>query len=126
MRLSRTDPLTGIENRRAIDDRLRDLWEAWQQKGQTFAAILIDVDFFKRFNDRYGHQQGDQCLRMVAEVLQNAAPPHVTIGRYGGEEFIVLASLNSSEQALELAEGLRQAVESMALRHEERRAAVRT
>lgn len=121
LRLSRTDPLTGLENRRAIDDRLRDLWDAWQQRGQIFAAMLIDVDFFKRFNDCYGHQEGDQCLIVVAEALKKTIRQDVMIGRYGGEEFIVLASLDNAEQALELAEEQRQAVESLALKHQQRR-----
>jgi diguanylate cyclase (GGDEF)-like protein len=121
LRLSRTDPLTGLDNRRAIDERLRELWDGWQHQGQTFAAMLIDVDFFKRFNDCYGHQQGDQALVMVAEALQARMRPGVTIGRYGGEEFIVLAALENGDEAIELAEDLRMTVQNLALRHQQRR-----
>lgn len=121
LRLSRTDPLTGLDNRRAIDDRLRDLWDAWQRQGQTFVAMLIDVDFFKRFNDCYGHQEGDLCLVLVAEALRNAVGEGVTIGRYGGEEFIVIAPVKGAEQAVDVAEKLRRAVEKLALRHQQRR-----
>lgn len=121
LRLSRTDPLTGLENRRAIDDRLHDLWALWQQQGGNFAALLIDVDFFKRFNDCYGHQDGDQCLILVAEGLRNMMRPGVSIGRYGGEEFIVLASVQDRGEVMELAEQLRQAVEELTIRHQQRR-----
>ncbi|BCH33460.1 diguanylate cyclase [Mesorhizobium sp. L-8-10] len=121
LRLSRTDPLTGLENRRAIDDRLHDLWDAWQRQGETFVAMLIDVDFFKRFNDCYGHQEGDLCLVLVAEALRKTIGESVTIGRYGGEEFIVIAPVKNSEQAMDLAEELRRAVEKLALRHQQRR-----
>ena len=69
LRLSRTDPLTGLENRRAVDEKLRDYWADWQKFGNSFAAILVDVDFFKRFNDCYGHQEGDRCLVLVAKAL---------------------------------------------------------
>ena len=67
-RLSNTDYLTGMENRRAVDKRLRDYWTDWQSEGKAFAAILVDVDFFKKYNDFYGHQAGDRCLILVASV----------------------------------------------------------
>jgi diguanylate cyclase (GGDEF)-like protein len=122
LRLSRTDPLTGLENRRAIDERLRDLWNGWQQMGRNFAALLIDVDFFKRYNDCYGHQEGDRCLTVVAEALSRMIEGrNASIGRYGGEEFIVLASLDTCQQVADLAEDIRQTVEALALTHEQRR-----
>ena len=71
LRLSRTDPLTGLENRRAVDEKLRDHWSDWQKFGSSFAAILVDVDFFKKYNDCYGHQEGDRCLILVANALSN-------------------------------------------------------
>nr|AIA14541.1 EAL domain protein [uncultured bacterium] len=122
LRLSRTDPLTGLENRRAIDERLRDLWSGWQQMGRSFAALLIDVEFFKRYNDCYGHQEGDRCLTVVAEALSRMIDGrNASIGRYGGEEFIVLASVDSCQQVADLAEDIRQTVEALALTHEQRR-----
>lgn len=126
LRLSRTDPLTGLENRRAIDDRLHDLWTRWQQNGEKFGALLIDVDFFKRFNDYYGHQDGDQCLITVADALREAMRPGVSIGRYGGEEFIVLAAMEDDHSVLGLAEELRSAVEARAIIHQQRRDGIRT
>ena len=121
-RLSRTDPLTGLDNRRAVDEKLRDYWSDWQRYGRSFAAILIDVDFFKRFNDCYGHQEGDRCLVLVAKTLGERIRQYsASIGRYGGEEFIVLARMDKSEQVAELAEAIRRTVEEMALMHEQRR-----
>jgi diguanylate cyclase len=122
LRLSNTDPLTGLENRRAIDQRLRDYWDDWQRAGHSFAAILIDVDFFKRYNDCYGHQEGDRCLILVANALEAAIEHHNgSIGRYGGEEFIVLARLDTRERVEELAEAIRRTVENLAQPHGQRR-----
>ena len=85
LRLSNTDPLTGLENRRAIDQRLMGLLSDWQRYGTSFAAILIDVDFFKKYNDCYGHQEGDRCLILVADALADSIKRYNgSIGRYGG------------------------------------------
>ncbi|GCA47665.1 putative bifunctional diguanylate cyclase/phosphodiesterase [Sinorhizobium meliloti] len=122
LRLSHTDSLTGLDNRRAVDQKLRDYWSDWQRGGKSFAAILIDVDFFKRYNDFYGHQEGDRCLVLVANALKESIAPYDgSIGRYGGEEFIVLARLKTREQAADLAEAVRHSVETLALPHEQRR-----
>ncbi|WP_046116636.1 putative bifunctional diguanylate cyclase/phosphodiesterase [Ensifer aridi] len=122
LRLSNTDSLTGLDNRRAVDQRLRDYWSDWQKYGKSFAAILIDVDFFKRYNDFYGHQEGDRCLVLVANALKDSIERYNgSIGRYGGEEFIVLARLKTREEAAALAETIRCGVETLALPHEQRR-----
>ncbi len=122
LRLSRTDPLTGLENRRAVDERLRDLWSAWQLHGNTFAVLLIDVDFFKRFNDHYGHQEGDRCLTLVADGLRRLVERrNASIGRYGGEEFIVLSPLKTLEDVAGLSEEIRGTVEALEITHNERR-----
>lgn len=122
LRLSRTDPLTGLENRRAIDEKLRDYWNDWQKLGHGFAAILIDVDFFKKFNDCYGHQEGDRCLIQVANALSELIKQYDgSIGRYGGEEFIVLARMGRKDQVADLAEAICRTVENLAIAHELRR-----
>lgn len=122
LRLSRTDPLTGLENRRAVDEKLRDYWSDWQKFGSSFAAILVDVDFFKKYNDCYGHQEGDRCLVHVANALSHTTKQHDgSIARYGGEEFIVLAPVARREQVADLAEAIRRTVEELALTHEQRR-----
>ncbi|HCD82230.1 MAG TPA: GGDEF-domain containing protein, partial [Agrobacterium sp.] len=87
-----------------------------------FAVLLIDVDFFKKYNDRYGHQEGDKCLVTVGNALQDAIIGHgASIGRYGGEEFIVLAPFRSKQQVGELAETIRHTVEDLSLAHDQRR-----
>lgn len=122
LRLSNTDYLTGVENRRAIDQRLRDHWAAWQNSGTAFAAILVDVDFFKKYNDYYGHQAGDHCLVLVANALKTALTAfNASLGRYGGEEFIVLAPTSSRDDVAQLAGTIRQTVEKMALIHDQRK-----
>lgn len=121
-RLSNTDYLTGMENRRAVDKRLRDYWNAWQSEGKAFAAILVDVDFFKKYNDFYGHQAGDRCLILVANVLHDTLKPlNASVGRYGGEEFIVLSRVTGRDQVMALCEIIRSAVEGLHLVHDQRR-----
>ncbi|MBB3454885.1 diguanylate cyclase (GGDEF)-like protein [Rhizobium sp. BK313] len=121
LRLSHTDYLTGIENRRAIDRRLDECWSAWKNEGREFSVILIDVDFFKRFNDRYGHQEGDRCLTVIAATLQKLVERYGgIIGRYGGEEFIVVMPLQAQDEATYIAGKIRHQVEALAIRHEER------
>ena len=122
LRLSRTDPLTGLENRRAVDEKLRDYWSDWQKFGTSFGAILVDVDFFKKYNDCYGHQEGDRCLVRVANALSNTVKQYNgSIARYGGEEFIILARLERRELVADFAEAIRRTVEELALMHEQRR-----
>ncbi len=109
LHLSNTDSLTGLENRRAVDQRLRDHWQRCQDDSVPFAVLLIDVDYFKRYNDCYGHQEGDRCLVAVSQLL-----PRVATGSWGsdhrslycgrGKEFIVITSMPSSQRAVELAE----------------------
>lgn len=121
-RLSNTDYLTGVDNRRAVDKRLRDHWSNWQNAGTSFAVMLVDVDFFKKYNDFYGHQAGDRCLVMVASALSDMLKPlNATVGRYGGEEFIVLSRVTGREQVTALAEVIRATVEDLALVHDQRR-----
>ncbi|MCC8933786.1 putative bifunctional diguanylate cyclase/phosphodiesterase [Rhizobium sp. 'Codium 1'] len=121
-RLSNTDYLTGLENRRAVDKRLRDHWNDWQTEGKAFAAILVDVDFFKKYNDFYGHQSGDRCLILVANVLSETLKPlNASVGRYGGEEFIVLSRVTGRDQVMALGEIIRSAVEGLHLVHDQRR-----
>ena len=121
LRLSTTDALTGLANRRATDDELRVLWEGWHSARQGFAVILIDIDYFKRFNDHYGHQEGDRCLIAVAEAMARATGRHqCALGRFGGEEFIALIRCGSREHAGLVAEEVRCAVENLQVQHEQR------
>ena len=103
--LAMTDDLTGLPNRRQALAALESLIAA----GQGGALVILDIDHFKRINDRHGHAAGDSVLRQVAGALQGAAGPQVTLGRLGGEEFVAIAAGASLEQASALAERLRQA-----------------
>ena len=117
-RLSNTDALTGLANRRSIDETLRHFWLDWTERRQAFAAILVDVDFFKRFNDAHGHQAGDACLVKVAKTLSQVIEGRPgLVGRYGGEEFIALLRCEGGDEVLAVAQAMRRAVESLALKH---------
>lgn len=121
LRLSTTDALTGLSNRRAIDDELRALWDDWQSEGKSFAVVLIDVDYFKRFNDHYGHQEGDRCLIAIAQAMEAATVGKAcTLGRFGGEEFILLFRTPTKERIATIMEEIRSAVEALRIAHEQR------
>ena len=116
--LSNTDALTGLANRRCIDETLRRFWLDWTERRQAFAAILVDVDFFKRFNDTYGHLAGDGCLVKVARTLGRVVEEQSGfVGRYGGEEFIILLRCESGDEALGIAQAIGRAVEVLELKH---------
>lgn len=90
-RLSLTDPLTGLANRRRLDRTLASEWSRALRNNTPLTLLLIDVDHFKRFNDTYGHQEGDRCLTIVAEVLRATVNRGADLAaRYGGEEFAIL------------------------------------
>jgi diguanylate cyclase len=122
LRLSRTDPLTNLYNRRAIDDILQAYWTDWKEFGRKFAVALIDIDYFKRYNDYYGHLSGDACLYSAATVWKETVRRlGGAIGRYGGEEFIAIMPFEREEQIAVFAETLRGALEELALPHRGRR-----
>ncbi|GJD78733.1 GGDEF domain-containing protein [Methylobacterium gregans] len=107
---SLTDPLTGLSNRKHFEEMLRACVDAATQTGTAMSLIVLDIDFFKRFNDLYGHLTGDQVLRLVAIVMRESAGNHATLSRFGGEEFgIVLPGLDRTE-ARGIAEAVRQNV----------------
>jgi len=112
------DGLTGIHNRRAFDDRLDLLWPQATREQTPLALMLIDIDHFKPYNDYYGHQAGDECLRKVARCLMRCArrPLDVTT-RYGGEEFAIVLYDAGREQVEEVARQLRQAIEALGIKH---------
>jgi len=117
-RISTTDPLTGVANRRNFDEALVLEWRRAARSGTPLSLIMIDIDAFKAYNDVYGHQAGDDCLRRVAESLQShlhRAGDIVT--RYGGEEFAILVSGVERDRAGDLAELLRRSIESMTIEH---------
>jgi diguanylate cyclase (GGDEF)-like protein len=112
--LSQRDPLTGLANRRALDAQLEELYE----RGEQFAVILVDVDAFKAFNDCYGHQIGDDCLRRVAAMLRASLRFTADrIARMGGEEFAVVLPGTTVDDARIMAERMRKAVHGLQIPH---------
>lgn len=117
-RLSITDGLTGLFNRRHFDQVFDTEWQRAVRHGEPLAVVMIDVDEFKAYNDHYGHQAGDQCLREVAQVMrENNRRAGDLSARYGGEEFVVLLPGTSEQQALSRAECLRSEVELRSIPH---------
>ncbi|RUR37787.1 GGDEF domain-containing protein [Vreelandella populi] len=118
-KLSHIDPLTGLANRRGLNRRAASLTRSRHVPDQYVAVILIDVDHFKAFNDAYGHDAGDDCLRKIASALQGACGPQDTACRYGGEEFLVLHadSSNSGITGALLAERIRETVAKLDIAH---------
>jgi diguanylate cyclase (GGDEF)-like protein len=116
--LSRSDPLTGLANRRHFDDVKDTEWRRAQRLGQPLSVLLCDVDHFKRYNDAYGHAQGDVCLQQVAAVLRTTfSRAGELAARIGGEEFAVLLPGLNADQAREAAGRLRQALAALNIAH---------
>ncbi|MGE5342574.1 MAG: two-component regulator propeller domain-containing protein [Candidatus Omnitrophota bacterium] len=116
--LSNLDPLTGIANRRRFMEYLTLEWQRQIRYAGTMALMMIDVDFFKKYNDTYGHQAGDACLKQTAEVIAAAARrPGDLAARYGGEEFVVILSDTSEEGAYRAAEEIRSEIEALHIPH---------
>jgi diguanylate cyclase (GGDEF)-like protein len=113
-RLSSEDALTGLANRRVFDLRLQVEWERALSAGAELSVLLLDVDHFKAYNDRFGHPKGDTLLRLIADALGRCAhrPPDL-IARYGGEEFVALLPSTPASGALLLGERMRCAVERL-------------
>ncbi|MDA8431943.1 MAG: sensor domain-containing diguanylate cyclase [Nitrospiraceae bacterium] len=109
--LSNTDVLTGLLNRRALIDRLEYEIERVQRYGSELSLILCDIDRFKEINDSFGHAEGDRALRIVSEILKCAMRKSDIVGRYGGDEFMIVLPGTSTKGAEDFAERLRHAVE---------------
>ncbi|SRR5579883_297365 len=116
--LSSTDALTGIGNRRAAEAAVETLWRNYRQSGQHFALAIIDVDFFKLYNDHYGHGAGDDCLKAVAAAAQRAAGEFGgRVFRLGGEEFIVAVECDRADTAVRAANAILDAVGDQQIPH---------
>ena len=113
---ARTDVLTGLANRRAFDDKVAAYFDEFQRSRRPFSLILGDIDHFKRFNDAYGHQTGDEVLRSTARVLRESARESDFVARYGGEEMTIVLPGTEADEAIRALERARQAVESVRFR----------
>ena len=117
---AQTDGLTGIANRRTFDEALAREWSSAIRDGQPLSLLFLDADHFKRYNDRYGHQEGDELLKMLALTVRGKARrPRDLAARYGGEEFVALLPDTTSERARVIAENIRQAVAGLGAPHED-------
>jgi len=116
--LSSVDGLTGIPNRRSFDQFLSKLWSLAARNGEPLALIMCDIDYFKAYNDSYGHLQGDECLKKVAACLKDSLKRQADlVARYGGEEFAVVLSNTDVVGATKVAETLRANVENLSISH---------
>lgn len=114
------DGLTGLANRRAFDQNLEREWNRTLRMGGEMTLLLLDLDHFKQFNDCYGHQAGDDCLRTVAAcVREHARRPGDTACRYGGEELAIILSDAGAEVALKIAKSLCSAIKALNVPHEQ-------
>ena len=119
-RIASTDSLTGISNRRHFDRVFPDEWRRAEREKEPLSVIMIDIDFFKAFNDTYGHQAGDECLRKVAAALRSSLRrPGDVVARYGGEEFVAVLPGVDRRGALRVAEGMHEKVAALKIPHEQ-------
>jgi diguanylate cyclase (GGDEF)-like protein len=113
------DGLTGIQNRRMFDQHIRRAWQQAVRDAQRIAVLLVDIDCFKEYNDRYGHQAGDECLRAVAASLsQCARRPLDFVARYGGEEFALVLYEASREYVAEVSTRIQRSIAELNIPHE--------
>ena len=118
LHLSRQDGLTGLANRRCFDDMLNKYQEAAIDEGSRISLVMVDVDYFKSFNDRYGHPAGDECLKKVAgTITASIRQPRDVAARYGGEEFAILLPKTDEAAAALVADHIRLSVARLALEH---------
>lgn len=117
-KITQMDGLTGVANRYCFDSFISNEIKRTTRDNTSISLIMIDIDFFKKYNDRYGHLTGDECLRKVANAMKDALHrPSDLLARYGGEEFVVTLPSSNKEGAYILAEKLRKSVENLKIEH---------
>lgn len=115
MSRSLTDALTGLPNRREFNERLEERMGAWNRRRDVFSLLLLDVDHFKKLNDKYGHLTGDQVLATIGRALRGAIRREDAVARFGGEEFAILLPSTSMDAAIHVAQKVREAVARIAI-----------
>jgi len=115
---SRTDSVTGLANRRHLEERLRAIWNLAKRSGRPVSAIMLDTDYFKEYNDGVGHTAGDECLKRIAGALgDDVTRDHDVVGRYGGDEFLILLYDSDASGAARVAERALERVRALKLSH---------
>jgi diguanylate cyclase (GGDEF)-like protein len=112
------DPLTEISNRRGLDERLYREWKDCTKERASLSLLMIDVDYFKRYNDHYGHPAGDRCLQIVAKAISDSVRNPCFVARYGGEEFAVLMPKRNSLEGLDIAHRILDSIRLLREPHE--------
>lgn len=112
------DPLTNILNHRAIVDLLSQLWERSKRDNSALSVLMLDLDYFKRVNDTYGHQVGDYALKHFCTLVNKELRPYDSFGRYGGEEFTICLPATDADQAMLVAERIRASMESTPIEYD--------
>ncbi len=117
--MSYVDGLTSIANRRRFDECIEAEWKRNLREGLPLALIILDLDYFKQFNDHYGHGAGDECLIQVAQALAHSVKrPSDLVARYGGEEFVVLLPGTDFSGAMRVASRIQEKIHHLGIRHE--------
>lgn len=124
-KLASTDYLTGLLNRRAFQNRFNEEFSRVGRENSSISLILADIDYFKKINDKYGHQVGDIALQEFSKCLSSGCRPYDFIGRHGGEEFIICLPSTGNEQAVKIAERMRMAVENLSINIENTKEPIR-
>jgi diguanylate cyclase (GGDEF)-like protein len=118
-KLVNLDGLTKIANRRCFNDRIQSEWERLSREHQPLSLLLFDIDYFKHYNDCYGHQLGDECLKSIAQALQQTlCRPADLLARYGGEEFVAILPNTEINGAIIVAEEMRMAIANLKIPHQ--------
>lgn len=117
-KLATTDTLTGLANRRHVMETMETMLVRARRKAEPLGVIILDVDFFKRINDTFGHPVGDTVLKAIAIILEQSAREYDTVARIGGEEFLVLCDNTDKETVRLVAERIRTNVEQAVIAHD--------
>ena len=116
--LAINDGLTGIHNRRYFDEILNVEWKRAKREKTSLSLIMLDIDYFKKYNDTYGHQAGDECLiKIAASISETLRRPADLVARYGGEEFVIVLPGIALEEAVNLSEKIRSEIETLKIEH---------